>query len=333
MTDYSHLIQRPRRLRHHPAVRGMVRETSLSLDHLIYPLFIKEGLTAPNPIASMPGLSQLPLEGVADEAAEVYALGIPAVMLFGIPKHKDAMGSSSCRDDSIVAQSIRRIKDRCPDLLVTVDVCVCEYTDTGHCGIMNTKTGRMDLDNDATLDVLAEQSLSLVRAGADMLFPSGMVDGQVGTIREALDAHGFAHIPIFSHSSKYASACYGPFRDIAEGKPQFGDRKSYQLDISNIQAAMHEHELDLAEGADFIMVKPAGWYLDVIYATKQRFPERPLGAYQVSGEFAMIKAAIQNGWLDEKKIIEESLLAIRRAGADVIITYFAKEYAMMKKMG
>jgi len=325
----SALIHRPRRMRQHPTFRNMVRETRLSLDQLIYPLFIKESISVRNPIDSMPGYFQLPLSDIADEAAEAYALGIQAVCLFGIPTHKDPTGSASLEHDSIVAESVRRIKDRCPDLLVVVDICLCEYTSTGHCGVMNEHTGRVDLDNDKTLDILAAQAIVLAKAGADVMAPSGMIDGQVAAIRAGLDGEGYSHIPIFCHTAKFASSCYGPFRQMAEGGLKFGDRKTYQLDIANGNAAIREHQLDIEQGADLLMVKPAGWYLDVIYATKQRFPEFTLGAYQVSGEYAMIKAAAKNGWLDEKKMIEESLIAIRRAGADLIFTYFAKDYAMM----
>jgi porphobilinogen synthase len=325
----SSLIHRPRRMRMHPTFRNMVQETRLSLDQLIYPLFIKESLTARHPIDAMPGYFQLPLSDIADEAAEAYALGIKALCLFGIPTHKDPSGSASLNKHSIVAESIRRIKDRCPDLLVIVDICLCEYTSTGHCGIMNEHSGRLDLDNDRTLEVLAQQAIVLAQAGADVMAPSGMIDGQVAAIRAGLDGEGFSHIPIFCHTAKFASSCYGPFRQIAEGGLKFGDRKTYQLDIANGRAAMREHQLDIDQGVDLLMVKPAGWYLDVIFETKQRYPEMTLGAYQVSGEYSMIKAAAKNGWLDEKKMIEESLIAIRRAGADLIFSYFAKDYALI----
>ncbi len=322
----QHPTVRMRRLRHHPVMRDLVRESSLSVNDLIFPLFIKQTEDRA-PISSLPGLFQLSLDDLEQEINEVVALKIPAVLLFGIPLHKDSVGSDSYSDNGIIQQAIKRIKKIAPDLLLMTDVSLCEYNDHAHCGVMNEKTGRMDLDNDATLELLNKQVVSHVKAGADVVAPSGMIDGAVGSVRKALDSQGFSHIPIVSYSAKFASSFYGPFREAVESAPEKGDRKSYQMDPANGCEAVRECLLDVNEGADVLMVKPAGPYLDVIYRVKQRFPELPLAAYQVSGEYAMIKAAGANGWIDEKKVVLESLVAMKRAGADFIFSYFAKEVA------
>ena len=318
---------RLRRLRQHPRLRDMVREHELRVDDLILPLFVRPGRGVRQPISSMPGHAQMSVDLLAGEVREIEQLNVPAVILFGIPEHKDEVGSASWDDDGIVQQAIRAIKDASQrELLVIVDVCFCEYTDHGHCGPVSERTGRVDVDNDATLDNLARQALSLARAGADMIAPSGMMDGMVGAIRSALDAEGFEHLPIMSYAAKYASAFYGPFRQAAESAPQFGDRRSYQMDAANSNEALREVELDLAEGADIIMVKPAMAYGDIIRRVKDRFGV-PVAAYNVSGEFAMVKAAAERGWIDEQRITLEILTGIKRAGADLILTYFAKEVA------
>ena len=319
-------VNRPRRLRRTAALRNLVRETTLKLDDFVLPLFVRGGEET-RAIKSMPGHYQLCLKDLEKEVKQVASLGIGAVLLFGIPPHKDEVGSHAYDEQGIVQQAIREIKKIHPDLLVMVDVCFCEYTNHGHCGIVNNKQGLLDVDNDATLALLAKQAVSFAQAGADVIAPSGMMDGMIQAVRSALDTQGFEHIPILSYAIKYASALYGPFREAAEGAPQFGDRKTYQMDIANGNEAMKEALLDVEEGADMLMVKPALAYLDVIYRVKQAFPALPLGAYQVSGEFAMIKAAAAYGWIDEKKVMFESLIAIKRAGADFIITYFAKEVA------
>jgi porphobilinogen synthase len=318
---------RLRRLRQHPRLREMVRETELRVDDLILPLFVRSGRGVRQAIASMPGHAQLTVDLLAGEVREIEELRIPAVILFGIPEHKDAVGSASWDDEGIVQQAIRAIKDSSRrELVVIADVCFCEYTDHGHCGVVNERTGRVDVDNDATLENLARQALSLARSGADLIAPSGMMDGMVGAIRSALDAEGFEHLPIMSYAAKYASAFYGPFREAAESAPQFGDRRSYQMDPANSEEALREVELDLGEGADIIMVKPAMAYGDVIRRVKDRFGV-PVAAYNVSGEFAMVKAAAERGWIDEQRITLEILTGIKRAGADLILTYFAKDVA------
>lgn len=314
-----------RRLRMHPKLRALVRETTLSPSDLIQPLFIKAGLDHKVPIPSMPGCFQLALGDLEDEIKEIDALGIPAVLLFGIPDAKDARGSSALRDDGIVQRAIAEIKRILPDLLVMTDLCFCEYTDHGHCGPLVEIGGRWTVDNAKTLALLVKQAQSHARAGADVIAPSGMMDGMVAAIRAGLDEIGYQHIPILSYAVKYCSSFYAPFRDAAESAPGMGDRQGYQLDIANAGEALREAAQDVAEGADMLMVKPAGLYLDVIYRVKQAHPEVPLAAYQVSGEYAMIKAAVMNGWLDERRAVWESLLAIKRAGADFIITYFAKQ--------
>jgi porphobilinogen synthase len=302
----------------------MVRETSLSPKHLIYPLFVSPGRNKAEPVSSMPGVAQLSVDRAVIECQEVDALGIPAVILFGIPERKDALGTEAYSDGGVVQQAIRAIKDKLPKLLVITDVCLCEYTDHGHCGVIRNG----DVDNDATLELLAKEALSHARAGADIVGPSDMMDGRVGAIRKALDRSGFDQVAIMAYAAKYASGFYGPFREAAESTPQFGDRRSYQMDPANGDEALREVELDIREGADIVMVKPALSYLDVIYRVKQKFGY-PVAAYNVSGEYAMIKAAGRNGWLDEERVMTEVLLSIRRAGADMILTYFAKDLAKL----
>ena len=315
---------RMQRLRRSATLRRLVRETRLSVDNFIYPLFIRQDITSKQAIISMPGQYQLSLADLASEINEIVNLNIPAVILFGIPANKDATGSNAYQDNGIIQQAIRSIKQLAPDLLVISDVCCCEFTDHGHCGIFNDGF----IDNDATLVLLQKQAVSHAQAGVDIIAPSGMMDGMVGAIREALDSINYAHIPILSYAAKYASGYYGPFREAAGGSaPQQGDRQSHQMDPANALEALREVELDIKEGADMLMVKPAGAYLDIIQRVKQTYPQLPLAAYQVSGEYAMIKAAAQQGWLDEQAIMLESLLAIKRAGADMIISYFAKDVA------
>lgn len=318
---------RMRRLRHHPLIRNLIRETSLSVNDLVLPLFIKAGKNIFNPIASMPGHFQIGLEYLAREIKEIVTLGISSVILFGIPEQKDSTGSDAYHDHGIIQQAIKIIKDTAPELLVMTDVCFCEYTDHGHCGIVNQKTGRWDVDNDATLELLAKQVKSHVKAGADVVAPSGNIDGMVQMIRQSLDQENYQHIPIVSYAVKYCSALYGPFRDAAESAPKFGNRSSYQMDPANGEEALRETTLDLQEGADVLMVKPAGAYLDVIYRVKQAHPGVPLCAYQVSGEYAMIKAAAAAGWINERNMALESLIAIKRAGADFVLSYFSKDVA------
>ncbi len=317
---------RMRRLRSNPTIRRLVRETSLSIDDLIAPLFVRPGRDVRNSIASMPGQYQFSVDTLTDECRQIEALGIPAVLLFGIPAHKDAVGSDAWRDDGIVQQAVRSIKAACRNLLVITDVCLCEYTDHGHCGTVLEHAGRKDVANDATLENLAREAVSHARAGADIVAPSDMMDGRVAAIRRALDEGGFANTPILAYAAKYASAYYGPFRDAAESPPKFGDRRTYQMDPANAEEALREVALDVQEGADMVMVKPAVNYLDILYRVKQRFA-LPTAAYHVSGEYSMIKAAAANGWLDEKACALEATLAIRRAGADMILTYFAKDLA------
>jgi porphobilinogen synthase len=319
---------RPRRLRRNEKLRSMMRETTLEPRNFIYPLFVGPGKDKAQPVSSMPGVAQLTVDRAARECQEVHALGIPAVILFGIPEHKDSTGSEACEDNGIVQQAIRAIKETVPDLLVITDVCLCEYTDHGHCGVV--KNG--DVDNDATLVLLAQEALSHARAGADIVAPSDMMDGRVAAIRKILDSNNFTQTPIMAYAAKYASGFYGPFREAAESTPQFGDRLSYQMDPCNVDEALREVELDIREGADIVMVKPALAYLDVIYRVKQKFGY-PLAAYNVSGEYSMIKAAGQNGWIEEPRIMMEVLYAIRRAGADMILSYFAKDAARLLQRG
>jgi porphobilinogen synthase len=313
---------RPRRLRRSERLRALVRETALSPDHLIYPLFIGPGKDGDRPVASIPGVAQLSVDRAVKECEEVNSLGIPAVILFGIPERKDGIGSEAYIDGGVVQKAIRAIKDRAPELLVITDVCLCEYTDHGHCGVI--KDG--DVDNDATLELLVKEALSHAKAGADIVAPSDMMDGRVGAIRKALDRDGFEQVAIMAYAAKYASGFYAPFRDAAESTPQFGDRRSYQMDPGNADEALREVELDIREGADIVMVKPAMTYLDIVYRVKQKFGY-PVAAYNVSGEYSMIKAAAQNGWIDERRTVLELLLSIKRAGADMILTYFAKDVA------
>jgi porphobilinogen synthase len=302
----------------------MIRETSLAPNHFIYPLFVGPGNNTAQPVSSMPGVAQWSVDRVVAECMDAQSLGIPAVILFGIPEHKDAAGSGAYADGGVVQRAVRAIKEKLPDLLVVTDVCLCEYTDHGHCGVI--KNG--DVDNDGTLELLAKEALSHARAGADMVAPSDMMDGRVGAIRKILDENGFTQTPIMAYAAKYASGFYGPFREAAESTPQFGDRRSYQMDPANSDEALREVELDIREGADIVMVKPAMAYLDVIYRVKEKFGY-PVAAYNVSGEYSMIKAAGQQGWIDEPRIMMEVLFAIRRAGADMILTYFAKDAAKL----
>lgn len=311
---------RPRRLRRNDNIRRMVRETHLSVDDLILPLFVVEGEGIKKPIKSMPGNFQMSVDVLVKEAEDIHALGIPAIILFGIPKVKDAEGSDSMDDQGIIQRAVRAIKAAVPDLYVITDVCFCEYTDHGHCGPIKDN----DVDNDATLINLGKQVVVQARAGADMVAPSGMMDGMIAAIREALDDNDFKNIPIMSYAAKYASAFYGPFRDAAESAPQFGDRRSYQMDPANAREALTEVGLDIEEGADIIMVKPALSYLDVIHRVREE-TALPVAAYNVSGEFSMVKAAAANGWIDEQRVALEILTSIKRAGADLILTYFAKD--------
>lgn len=304
----------------------MVRQTRLSVDQLIYPLFVRPGKGVRQAISSMPGQYQLSVDTLVDECRAIADLGIPAVLLFGIPEHKDALGSEAWSESGIVQRAVSAIKDAAPDLLVITDVCLCEYTSHGHCGVITERGGRQDVDNDATLPLLVKEAVSHLQAGADMVAPSDMMDGRIGSIREGLDAVGFTNTPIMAYAAKYASSYYGPFRDAAESPPQFGDRKTYQMDVANADEALREVAADIEEGADIVMVKPAINYLDIVYRVKERFG-LPTAAYHVSGEFAAIKAAAANGWIDEKGAVLETTLAMARAGADLIITYYAKDLA------
>ncbi len=327
---------RPRRLRTTPALRAMVRETELNARDFIYPLFVRHG-TGRSETRSMPGVYQLSVEEAVREAEAAAKSGVSAVILFGIPKEKDPIGLENFAEDGIVQQAIRAIKKEIPEMVVVTDVCLCEYTDHGHCGILNTgeyfhsSLPEGYVLNDPTLDVLAKVAVSHAECGADIVAPSGMMDGMVASIRDGLDGAGYENLPIMSYSVKYASAFYGPFRDAAEGAPKFGDRKSHQMDPANVREALREAALDVEEGADMLMVKPALAYLDVIRVVKDAFPELPMAAYNVSGEYAMIKAAAQNGWVDEAKVTLETLTSIKRAGADVIISYHAVDAARWLK--
>lgn len=317
-------IFRPRRLRETETLRRMVRETRLSVDDFIMPFFVVHGRDVRREISSMPGNFQLSVDELVKEAKETAALGIPGIILFGLPASKDAVGSEAYAKDGIVQQAIRAIKDSVSDLVVITDVCLCEYTSHGHCGVV--ERGRVK--NDATLELLAKTGVSHVEAGADMVAPSDMMDGRVGAIREALDDAGYEETPILAYAAKYSSAFYGPFREAAESTPQFGDRRSYQMDPANGDEALREVALDLEEGADIIMIKPALPYLDILWRVKSEFGV-PVAAYNVSGEFAMVKAAARLGWLDEERIMTEMLTGIKRAGADLIITYFARDAARL----
>ncbi len=328
----SSLVHRPRRLRANPAIRAMVRETELNARDFIYPLFVRHGMGR-SEIRSMPGVYQLSVEEAVREAEAAATLDVNAVILFGIPKEKDPVGLENFAEDGIVQQAIRAIKKEIPGMVVVTDVCLCEYTDHGHCGVLNTgehfQAGLPEgyVLNDPTLDVLAKVAVSHAKCGADIVAPSGMMDGMVASIREALDLSGYENLPILSYAVKYASSFYGPFRDAAQGAPKFGDRKSHQMDPANVREALREAALDVEEGADMLMVKPALAYLDVIRTVKDAFPALPMAAYNVSGEYSMIKAAAANGWVDEAKVTLETLTSIKRAGADVIITYHAVEAA------
>jgi len=328
----SKTVNRPRRLRTTPAIRAMVRETEINARDFIYPLFVRHG-QGRSEIRSMPGVYQLSVEEAVREAEASAKSGVPAVILFGIPAEKDPIGLENFADNGIVQQAIRAIKKETPELVVVTDVCLCEYTDHGHCGILNTgehfHTGYPEgyVLNDETLDILAKVAISHAECGADIVAPSGMMDGMVAAIREGLDVAGYENLPIMSYAVKYASSFYGPFREAAEGAPKFGDRKSHQMDPGNVREALREASIDVDEGADMLMVKPALAYLDVIRVVKDAFPELPMVAYNVSGEYSMIKAAAANGWLDETRIMLETLFCIRRAGADIILTYFAKAAA------
>jgi len=313
---------RMRRTRQSEKFRSLVRETHLSVEQFIYPLFIAEDLNEPREISAMPGIMQWPLEYLGREAERIVKLGIPAVLLFGIHTEKDEVGSQAYASEGIIQQAIRRLKAEAPDLLVITDVCLCEYTSHGHCGVIHNG----NVQNDESLELLANMALSHVEAGADLVAPSDMMDGRVGAIRRTLDEHAFSSTPIMAYSAKYASGFYGPFREAAGSAPQFGDRRSYQMDPANVREALREVDLDIAEGADIVMVKPALAYLDVIRQVRDHC-DLPLAAYNVSGEFSMIKAAAQQGWIDEKRIVMEVLTGIRRAGADMIITYFAPDVA------
>ena len=321
---------RLRRLRGCSSLRALVKEHDVNLNKLVLPLFIKYGSGIKVPISSMPGHFQLSVDHLDEEIKSLWALGIKNVILFGIPQHKDPLGTDSYSDDGIIQTAIPVIKNAAPQMLIMSDVCFCEYTDHGHCGVVTSCQDQHDvsIDNDKTLELLALQAVSHAKAGADIIAPSGNMDGMVQCIRQALDSAGFKHLPILSYSVKYASSMYGPFRQAAEGAPKFGDRRSYQMDYANGMEAIREAALDVAEGADMLMVKPAHTYLDIIYRVKEAFPHLPLGAYHTSGEFAMIKAAVDKGWLDEQAGVFEILTAIYRAGADFIITYYTKEVAI-----
>lgn len=319
----SFLTQRPRRLRANAAWRAMVAETSLSARDFVYPLFVIDGERVVNPIASMPGVAQLSIDKLVEESRRAHDLGVPAVILFGIPDHKDAQGSPGYDPEGIVPRAIRALKKELPTLLVWADVCLCEYTSHGHCGLL---TDKGEVDNDSTLPLLARASVVYAQAGADAICPSDMMDGRVAAIREALDDAGFTSLPIVSYAAKYASGFYGPFRDAAQSAPAFGDRRGYQMDPPNADEALREVALDIEEGADIVMVKPAGPYLDIVQRVKETF-RMPTAAYQVSGEYSCIKAAAERGWIDERRVALESLMAIKRAGADIILTYYAVQAA------
>jgi porphobilinogen synthase len=313
---------RPRRLRRNDAIRDLVRETNLSVNDLILPLFVVEGKNIKNPISSMPGNDQLTIDLLIKEVREVYKLGIQSIILFGIPDQKDATGSDAVNESGIIQRAVMAVKEAVPEMYVITDVCFCEYTDHGHCGAIVDG----NVDNDTTLQMLSDQVVTHAKAGADMVAPSGMMDGMVGAIRKGLDDNNFENIPIMSYAAKYASGFYGPFREAAESTPQFGDRRAYQMDPANSREAMYEVELDVNEGADIIMVKPALSYLDIIHKVKTQI-NLPVAAYNVSGEFSMVKAAAKLGWIDEQKVAMEILTSIKRAGADLILTYYAKDAA------
>ncbi|HBN27275.1 MAG TPA: porphobilinogen synthase [Desulfobacteraceae bacterium] len=319
---------RPRRLRQNKEFRRMIRETVLSTDDLIAPLFTISGKNIKNPIQSMPGHYQLSVDNLVQEAKKIYNLGIPAIVLFGIPEKKDPLGTQAYAKNGVVQKGINAIKNKVPGIIVITDVCLCQYTDHGHCGFVEGDT----INNDATLDLLAKAALSHAEAGADMVAPSDMMDGRVSEIREALDENGFTNLPIMSYSAKYCSAFYGPFRHAADSAPKFGDRRTYQMDPANSLEAIREAAMDVEEGADIIMIKPALSYLDIISRLRDEI-DLPMAAYNVSGEYAMVKAAAEKGWIDGKKVMMETLISIKRAGADMILTYFAMEAAMELKKG
>ncbi len=324
MSDF----RRFRRLRMTQTIRNMVRETTLTKNDLIYPMFVIYGERTKNPVRSMPGVYQFSIDYLVEECKEVCDLGIPAIILFGIPEKKDPYGTDAYSENGIIQRAVRAIKREVKDLYVITDVCLCEYTSHGHCGILVGET----IDNDASLEIYAKIALTQVQSGADMVAPSDMMDGRVQAIRKILDENGYVNVPIMSYAAKYASSLYGPFREAAQGAPKFGDRKSHQMDFANSREAIREVEQDIIEGADIVMVKPASYYLDIIHQVKMKF-NVPVAAYQVSGEYTMIKAAGQNGWLDEEKVMIESLYAIKRAGADLILTYFAKDIAKLIDKG
>jgi porphobilinogen synthase len=315
-------IVRLRRTRQNEKLRGLVRETHLHVDQLVYPLFIAEGVNLPHEITAMPGIMQWPLEHLGYEVERIAKLGIATVLLFGIPNEKDAVGSQAYAQQGIIQQAIRRIKAEVPEMLVITDICLCEYTDHGHCGVI----AGGNVQNDASLELLVRMALSHAEAGADIVAPSDMMDGRVGAIRHTLDEHGFSQLPIMSYAAKFASGFYGPFREAAGSTPQFGDRRSYQMDPANAREALREIDQDIAEGADIVIVKPALAYMDIIRRVRDHC-NMPIAAYSVSGEYSMIKAAAQKGWIDEKRIALETLIGIKRAGADIIITYFAPDVA------
>ncbi|MBC8101644.1 MAG: porphobilinogen synthase [Cytophagales bacterium] len=318
------LVHRPRRLRTSETLRRMVRETTLSADDFVYPLFVTHGEGVEHPIPSMPGVRHLSVDTLLREGEAAANEGIPAVLLFGIPNAKDATGSEAYADEGIIQKAVRALKRELPQLLVVTDVCLCEYTDHGHCGIVRSDG---TVENDSTLDLLARTAVSHAEAGADIVAPSDMMDGRIGAIRAALDTVGLVHTPVMSYAAKYASAFYGPFREAAGSTPAFGDRRSYQMDPANRREALREVRLDVEEGADMIMVKPALPYLDILREVRDTFPELPVAAYNVSGEYAMVKAAAQNGWIEERRSVLELLTGIKRAGADLILTYHAREAA------
>ncbi len=315
---------RPRRLRASPALRSLVRETALQADDFILPLFISEKVRERTAVASMPGVFQLPESGLVEEARSAHAAGVSSVLLFGIPAHKDEQASQAYASDGVVQRAVRALKRELPDLVVITDVCLCEFMSHGHCGITDFEDGRALVHNDASVELLVRAAVSHAEAGADIVAPSDMMDGRIGAIREGLDAAGFENTVIMSYAAKFASAFYGPFRDAAESAPQAGDRRSYQMDAANALEALREVELDIAEGADIVMVKPGLPYLDIVWRVKERFG-LPTAVYNVSGEYAMIKAAAANGWLDERATVLEQMLAFKRSGADLIITYWAKD--------
>ena len=320
------LIHRPRRLRRSPALRNLVRETQLSVHDFVLPLFVNEKLDEPRPIASMQGVSQLPLKQIADEACRAHDLGLQAVLLFGIPEHKDEQASGAYSENGIIQKALRAIKAKCPDLVAITDVCLCEYMSHGHCGVARMDGDHFHVLNDESVELLVKTALSHAAAGADMVAPSDMMDGRIRAIREALDLGGFDQTGIISYAAKFASAFYGPFREAAESPPQFGDRRSYQMDFANANEALREVALDVDEGADILMVKPALPYLDILWRVRERFG-KPTAVYHVSGEYAMVKSAAEKGLLDERAAVFEIMTALKRAGADIIITYWARDLA------